>query len=88
MALHILPFISGNHAAPATMVSSDAATKGGRVSDGSGQLHPTETPELIAQKLIEMELEIERLQLLAPGSAQNHMEAGGWRGAHSRILHL
>jgi hypothetical protein len=45
------------------MVSSDA-TKG-QVSDVYGQLYPKENPELIAQKLIEMELEIEKLQLAA-----------------------
>jgi hypothetical protein len=62
MALHIFSLISGKHPAP-TMVSSDA-TKG-QVSDVYGQLHPKETPELIAQKLIEMEMEIEKLQLAA-----------------------
>jgi hypothetical protein len=55
MALHIFSLISGNHPAP-------DATKG-QVSDG--QLHPNETPELIAQKMIEMESEIEKLQLAA-----------------------
>lgn len=62
MALHIFSLISGNHSAP-TVVSSD--TTKGQVADVYGQLHPTETPELIAQKLIEMELEIAKLQRLA-----------------------
>jgi hypothetical protein len=71
MALHIFSLIPGNHPAH-TMVSS-VATKS-QVSDG--QLHPNETPELIAQKLIEMESEIEKLQIAAadPNTKQNCLQ--------------
>jgi hypothetical protein len=42
------------------------ATKGGSlVSDIYGQLHPHETPELITQKLTEMESEIKQLLMAA-----------------------
>jgi hypothetical protein len=73
MGLHIFSLIPGNHPAP-TMVSG-VAPKGQSVSDG--QLHPNETPELIAQKLIEMESEIEKLQRIEaanPNTKQNCLQ--------------
>jgi hypothetical protein len=72
MALHIFSLIPGKHTAP-TMLASSVAIKG-QVSDG--QLHPNETPELIAQKLIEMESEIEKLQIAAadPNTKQNCLQ--------------
>jgi hypothetical protein len=72
MALHMFSLISGNHPAPTTMMSSDA-TKG-QVSDVYGQLHPKETPELIAQKLTEMESEIEKLAADTSTTKQNCLQ--------------
>jgi hypothetical protein len=70
MALKIFSLISGNHSSPTTVPSE--ATKG-QVSDG--QIHPNETPELIAQKMIEMESEIEKLTIAAnPNTKQNCLQ--------------